>query len=155
MANEAMNSATDAKKSSQFSTFYVSGSLYGLDVAAVQEVTKSLTMTRVPLSPSYVCGLINLRGQIATAIGLRDLFGLDKQDAAAESMNVVCKGEGLLLSLLVDRIGDVLEVDQDLFEPTPDTLPESVSKFMTGVYKIPGALLSILDINKIVEELQK
>jgi purine-binding chemotaxis protein CheW len=142
-------------KTRQFSTFYVSGSLYGLDVVDVQEVTKSMPMTKVPLSPSFVCGLINLRGQVATAIGLRDLFRLDQTSVVSDQMNVVCKGDGLLLSLLVDQIGDVLEVDQTLFEPTPDTLSESVSKFMVGIYKIPGELLSILDINKIVEALQK
>ena len=151
----AVNQAVLMQGTRQFSTFTVSGSLYGLDVAAVQEVTKALLMTRVPLAPSFVTGLINLRGQIATAIGLRDLFKLGHQNAPSEPMNVVCKGEGLLLSLLVDQIGDVLEVDQSLFEPTPDTLPESLSKFMVGVYKTPGALLSILDINKIIEALQK
>ena len=156
MAHESIKESTASQGSGQqLSTFYVSGSLYGLPVGSVQEVTKSLPMTKVPLSPSFVSGLINLRGQIATAIGLRDLFKLSQQDTSFEPMNVVCKGEGLLLSFLVDEIGDVLEVDQALFEPTPDTLPESVSKFMTGVYKIPGTLLSVLDIKKIVEELQK
>lgn len=142
-------------KTRQFSTFYVSGSLYGLDVTAVQEVTKSLQMTKVPLAPSYVYGLINLRGQIATAVGMKELFGLNSGEAQTESMNVVCNGDGLLISLLVDQIGDVLEVDENAFEPTPETLPSSVSQFMFGVYKIPGALLSILDVNKIVEVLQK
>lgn len=151
----SVSSASIAAISRQFSTFYIAGSLYGLDVASVQEVTKSLTMTHVPLAPSFVYGLINLRGQIATAIGLRDLFQLNKSESPEEAMNVVCKGEGLLLSLLVDQIGDVLEVEQSLFESTPDTLSESISRFMTGVYKTPGELLSILDINKIVEALQK
>ena len=155
MNNEEIKRPMPGEGSRQFSTFYVAGSLYGLDVAAVQEVTKALPMTRVPLAPTFVDGLINLRGQIATAIGLRDLFELGHGDDSKELMNVVCKGEGLLLSLLVDQIGDVLEVEQSLFEATPDTLPKSVSRFMTGVYKTPGILLSILDINKIVEELQK
>lgn len=155
-SNEAATSSgTNSCKSRQFSTFYVAGSLYGIDVASVQEVTKSLSMTKVPLAPVFVYGLINLRGQIATAIGLRDLFELKKSESSDEPMNVVCKGEGLLLSLLVDQIGDVLEVDNALFEPTPDTLAESVSRFMTGVYKTPGTLLSILDINKIIEALKK
>lgn len=157
MANAEAESGAVVKGtgSKQFSTFYIAGGLYGLDVASVQEVTKTLPMTKVPLSPTFVYGLINLRGQIATAIGLRDLFHLTKENCPEEPMNVVCKGEGLLLSLLVDQIGDVLEVDETLFEPTPDTLSESVSKFMTGVYKTPSALLSILDINKIVEALKK
>lgn len=152
------NDSSLAKKSietKQFSTFMVAGSLYGLEVSTVQEVTKSLPMTKVPLAPSFVCGLINLRGQIATAIGLRNLFHIEAQENPLESMNVICKSDGLLLSLLVDQIGDVLEVESTLFEPTPNTLPVEVSKFMSGVYKTPGVLLSILDIRKIIEELQK
>jgi purine-binding chemotaxis protein CheW len=137
----------------QFSTFYVCGNLYGLEVGAVQEVTKALQMTPVPLAPEYVHGLINLRGQIATAIGMRDLFSLGKEGLPEELMSVVCKSDGLLVSLVVDQIGDVLEVDQALFEPTPDTLLPSVARYMEGVYKIPGELLSVLDINKIAEEL--
>lgn len=155
MDKSESTSTITSKKMNQFSTFYVGENLYGLDVSTVQEVTKSLPMTKVPLASKFVCGLINLRGQIASAIGLRELFQLKLDDHPRESMNVVCKGNDLLLSLLVDQIGDVLEVSEDLFEPTPDTLSEEVSKFMLGVYKIEGNLLSILDISKIVEVLQK
>lgn len=155
MLNNEKEKKISSPKTFQFSTFYIAGSLYGIDVASVQEVTRPISMTKVPLAPSFVDGLINLRGQIATAIGLRDLFKLAKSENPTELMNVVCRGDGLLLSLLVDQIGDVLEVDYELFELTPDTLPESVSRFMVGVYKMPGSLLSILDINKIIEELQK
>lgn len=147
--------STSVKTTRQFSTFYVAGRLYGLDVIAVQEVTKALVITRVPLAQPYVCGLINLRGQIATAITLRKLFALEDGADESELMNVVCKGEGLLLSLLVDQIGDVIEVENSLFEPTPDTVSPEVGRFMAGVYKVPGALLSILDVEKIIEVLQK
>ena len=139
----------------QFSTFYISGRLYGLDVSVVQEVTKSLPMTRVPLAPTFVSGLINLRGQIATAVGLRVLFGLGTSELDKEFMHVVCNKEGLLLSFLVDQIGDVIEVEQSLFEPTPETVSADVARFMVGVYKMQDSLLSILDINKIIDELQK
>ncbi len=152
---DKISTTAESRDTKQFSTFYVSGSLYGLDVAAVQEVTKALPMTKVPHSPSFVEGLINLRGQIATAIGMRDLLKLGKAEEGLEPMKVVCKGDGLLIALLVDQIGDVLELNEDLFEETPDTLPDSVSRFMLGVYKVPGTLLSVLDINKITEELQK
>ncbi len=141
----------------QFSTFYIGGRLYGLDVMAVQEVTKSLPTTKVPLAPNFVRGLINLRGQVATAIALKNLFDLPDDDSKAleESMNVVCRGEDMLLSFVVDEIGDVIEVEEDLFEPTPDTVSDSVKRFMSGVYKIPGDLLSILEIKKITDVLQK
>ncbi|MFZ9596010.1 MAG: chemotaxis protein CheW [Bdellovibrionia bacterium] len=144
-----------ATSKTQFSTFYVAKRLYGLNVISVQEVTKALPVTRVPLAPKFVRGLINLRGQIATAITVKDLFELKDSSFAEPPMNVVCRGDGLLISLLVDQIGDVVELDGSLFEPTPDTIDPGVSRFMSGVYKTSGNLLSVLDIKKIVEVLQK
>lgn len=139
----------------QFSTFLVSDRLYGIDVMSVQEITKMINATKVPLAPTFVHGLINLRGQIATAVGLRELFELNDSPKSAEPMNIVCKGEGMLLSLLVDQIGDVIEVDDSIFEPTPETITPSVGRFMQGVYKIPGNLLSIIEVKKIVDVLNK
>jgi purine-binding chemotaxis protein CheW len=140
------------RNSSQFTTFIVSGRLYGIDVQSVQEVTKSLLITSVPLAPNYIHGLINLRGQIATAVSLRELFEL-KDPPPSEFMNVVCRLDGVLISLLVDQIGDVIELNQSSFEPTPDTVSVKVARFMDGIYKIPGQLLSIIDVNKILEVL--
>jgi purine-binding chemotaxis protein CheW len=173
----------ESKMNKQFSTFYIADRLYGLDVKDVQEVTKSLAITRVPLAPPHVVGLINLRGHLATAISLRELFGLNRQaqvnqnnnieelaakaggmlpgkDCASQPVqedmfNVLYRQDGILLSLLADQIGDVTEVPADLFEMTPETVPFSVGQFMTGVYKLTGSLLSILDGSKIIEALYK
>jgi purine-binding chemotaxis protein CheW len=132
----------------RFSTFYLGENLYGIDVMKVQEVTRSLPRTRVPLAPGYVHGLINLRGQIATAVGLRELF--EFSDAPPESpMNVVCRSGELLLAFLVDRVGDVMEVEDATFEQAPDTVPGDIRRFMEGVYKIPGNLLSVIEVERI------
>lgn len=141
----------------QFSTFFIDDSLFGVDVMDVQEVTLALPMTQVPLAPDYVRGLINLRGQLATAVGLEELFAFEKDGDASQKkrMNVVCKGDGILVSLLVDRIGDVIEVGEELFESTPDTVPKGVGRFMSGVYKTPEQLLSILEVKEIVNVIQK
>ncbi len=155
MSEPSLTSNQEAPKSAenrdtvQFSTFFVSGRLYGIDVSSVQEVTKSLPITEVPLAPNYIHGLINLRGQIATAVSLRDLFEL-KDPAPNEFMNVVCRLDGVLISLLVDEIGDVIELSQNSFEPTPDTISPKVAKFMDGIYKIPGHLLSIIEVKRVL-----
>ena len=138
----------------QFSTFLVADRLYGIDVTRVQEVVKPMSMTRIPLAQNYVCGLINLRGQVATAIGMRQLFELPSE-SHFNSMNVVCKFEGNLISLLVDDIGDVIEVSQDDFEPTPQTLPNAVRRFMAGVFKLNGPILSIIDVEKVSKFLNR
>ncbi len=138
----------------QFSTFYIADRLYGVDVMQVQEITKELPMTDVPLAPVYVHGLINLRGQIATAIGLKDMLGA-AEGSEPSRMNVICNVDGLLLSLLVDSIGDVMELEDEQFEAPPQTIPQSIRRFMGGIYKTPGALLSILDIGKVSEAIAK
>ena len=133
---------------SQYSTFYVGGRLYGIDVTRVQEVVRPMPTTAIPLAPPYVVGLINLRGQVATAIGLRELFAIS-QDPPDCFMNVVCRIDGTLIALQADEIGDVLEVQERDFEATPQTVPGDVRRFMSGIYKISGSLLSIIDIDRI------
>jgi purine-binding chemotaxis protein CheW len=135
----------------QFSTFLVDDRLYGVNIRVVQEITKSMAITEVPLAPVHVKGLINLRGQIATAVGLRELFELNASHKENGKINVVCKSEAYLLSLVVDEVGDVLELDDLLFDPTPETVSPGVSKFMSGVYKLPDNLLSVIDIQKIID----
>jgi len=139
----------------QYSTFWISDRLYGIDVVRVQEVTKAMRMSQIPKASKFVHGLINLRGQIATAISLRDLFQQESAAKEVEQMNVVCNIEGNLLSFLVDEIGDVIEVEASSFEPPPETVQSTVRQFMVGVYKLENHLLSILQVDKIIEYLNK
>ncbi len=138
----------------QFSTFYLDNKLYGIEVNRVQEVVRSMFMTTIPLAPDYVRGLINLRGQVATAIGLRQLFGF--LDALPdEFINIVCKLDGMLVSFQVDEISDVIEVSEKDFEPTPQTVPENIREFMLGVYKVSNTLLSAINVDNIIKYLNK
>ncbi len=142
------------KKTRQFSTFTIDGRLYGIDVMKVQEVTKPLEVTLMRTAPPFIKGLINLRGQIATAIGLRELFGLS-HDPSVQKMTVVCKVEDILISLLVDNIGDVVEVSEKEFEATPLSIPANIRSFMQGVYKTDTAILSIINLEVILKELDR
>lgn len=141
------------EKSKQYATFLIDDRLYGIDVMEVQEVTQALMPTTIRLAPAYVKGLINLRGQIVTAIGLRELFGLPKSADAQSHASVVCRIDGNLFSLLVDRIGDVVEVSPADFESTPSTIDGGLGKYMAGVYKTSGSILSVLNIESISSEL--
>lgn len=138
----------------QFSTFMIDGRWYGIDVMSVQEVTKPMQVTLMRTAPPFIKGLINLRGQIATAIGLRELFGLSEENSL-EKMTVVCRVEDVLLSLLVDTIGDVVEVSDAMFEKSPQTIPQNIKTFMQGVYKTDDAILSIVNLETILRELDK
>ena len=136
---------------SQYATFYVDEHLFGIDVTQVQEIMRYHEMTPVPLSSRIVQGLINLRGQIITAIDLRRRFGMEDCPEGNQPMNVVTHVEGETISLLVDRIGDVLEVENSRFERTPDTLKGVSQELVSGVYKLDRQLLLILDTKKTVD----
>ena len=136
----------------QFCTFYVEGLCFGIGVREVQEVIRYQEMTRVPLAASVVRGLINLRGQIVTAIDLRRRLGLPDPTAASDHlpMNLVVRTDDGVVSLLVDEIGEVVEVDEDSFERPPPTLEGVARELVRGVYKREGSLLLVLDTARAV-----
>lgn len=140
------------QRSRQFCTFYVDGLFLGIDVQQIQEVIRYQAMTRVPLAAAAISGLINLRGQIVTAIDLRCRLGLPLRKAEETPMNVVVRDGDNAVSLLVDRIGDVLEVDEDLFELPPSTVRVSVRGLIVGAYKLPDRLLLVLDTEQALAE---
>jgi purine-binding chemotaxis protein CheW len=135
-------------QTSQFCTFFLDKLLFGVELKGVQEVIRSLDMTKVPLAPGVVSGLINLRGQIVTAVDLRRRLELEAAAPGALSMNVVVRSEDGAVSLLVDEIGDVVEVEETSFEPPPETLRSSVRSMILGVHKLDERLMHVLDIEK-------
>jgi len=134
----------------QFCTFFLDGHFFGLDVLKVQEIIRYQEMTRVPLAPPVVRGLINLRGQIVTAIDLRRRLDLTDRPTDQLPLNVVVQTDDGAVSLMVDEIGDVLEVPDDLFERPPETLKGTARKLIRGAYKLPDRLLLILDTERTV-----
>ncbi len=135
----------------QYCTFYVDGSFYGINVMDVQEIIRYQDMTGVPLADSVIKGLINLRGQIVTAIDLRRRLGLKPRSKEDNPMNVIINTNDEAISLLVDEIGDVIEVDDDIFEPPPQNLRGKAKELTTGVYKLKDKLLMTLDMDKLLE----
>lgn len=129
----------------QYCTFQVAQLFLGIDVHTVQEVMRPLDMTPVPLASASVLGLINLRGQIVTAVDLRLKLGLPARPAGEEAMNVVMRTDDGAVSLVVDEIGDVIEVTPEAFERVPDTLQGELRTLIKGVYKLNDQLLLILD----------
>lgn len=129
----------------QFCTFFLEGHYFGVPVQQVQEVLRYQEMTEVPLVSSVVRGLINLRGQIITAVDLRRQLGMTDRPEKQKPMNVIMRTADGAFSLLVDEIGDVIEVEDNTFEPPPDTLQGMAKGMLRGVHKLPNRLLLILD----------
>ncbi|MFI5932624.1 chemotaxis protein CheW [Actinoplanes sp. NPDC051494] len=137
--------------SRQFATFEVADQLFGVEVDTVQEVLSYSEYTPVPLAPPAVGGLFNLRGQVIAAVDLRVQLGLPRQTLAGPKMNVILRGDGEPVSLLVDRIGEVVDLDDDAFEPPPDTLSGHTRELVVGTFKLDGRLMLALDVNQAVD----
>ena len=129
----------------QFCTFYLDGLTFGVEVQRVQEVIRYQEMTRIPLASPVVSGLINLRGQIVTAIDLRRRLDLPDRPVEDRPMNVVVRTDDGVVSLLVDEIGDVVEVSADRFESPPETLQGAARNLVHGAYKLDNRLLLVLN----------
>ena len=134
----------------QFCTFKLDDLYFGVDVRLVQEVIRYQTMTAVPLASRVVRGLINLRGQIVTAIDLRRRLELKEAPSDRPPMNVVIRTDDGAVSLLVDEIGDVIEVTDETLEPPPTTIEGVARDLITGVYKLDDQILLVLDLEKAV-----
>ena len=137
-----------SQTSKQFCTFFLNGLYFGVEVLQVQEVLRYQPMTNVPLAPPTVRGLINLRGQIVTALDLRHRLELPERAAESQPMNVVVRSDDGAVSLLVDEIGDVVEISDDVFEHPPETLRGVARELIKGVYKLKDRLLLVLDTER-------
>ena len=135
----------------QYATFEVAGQLFGVEVEAVQEVLSFHEYTAVPLSSPAVGGLFNLRGQVIAAVDLRVQLGLPRQSLSGPVMNVILRGDDEPVSLLVDRIGEVIDLDDREFEPPPQTLTGPTRELVTGTVKLAGRLMLAVDVARALD----
>ncbi|MEQ6903725.1 chemotaxis protein CheW [Nocardioides sp. YIM 152588] len=146
-----MSEATTLRRAAeQHCTFWVDGLHFGVDVQHVQEVLRQHQVTVVPRAAESVRGVINLRGQIVTAVDLRSRLSLpgpsgDAGERGTASMNVVVRSHGEAVSLLVDDIGDVINTGDRALEQAPATLPTSVRDVLHGVVSLEESILLVLD----------
>ena len=143
-----MKALTDV---AQYCTFWIDDLFFGVDVDDVQEVLRHQPMTPVPRAGEGVEGLINLRGQIVTALDLRFRLGLPARTGERLPMNVIVRSRGEVVSLLVDDIGDVVDTDGLSFEQVPSNLPGQVQQVVHAVRQLPDKLLLVLDADRAVE----
>lgn len=135
----------------QLCTFFVADLFLGIDVRDVQEVFRYQEMTPVPRSSHIVHGLINLRGQIVVAVDLRQRLDLPPRAVDQLPMNVVVRTDDGPISMLVDEIGDVVEVDAATFEPAPATVEGATRDVVIGVHKFHSQLLMLLDTERLIQ----
>lgn len=131
-------------------TFYVRKHFFGIDVTDVQEVIRSQRMTQIPLAKQTVSGLINLRGQIVTVIDMSERLGLLNTGEQEQLIHIIVCTEDGPVSLLVDDIGDVIDVSNDVFETPPENIKGNICHMLKEVCKLDEHLLLILDLKKVL-----
>jgi purine-binding chemotaxis protein CheW len=134
----------------QFVTLTVADQLCGVPVLGVRDILGEQVITRIPLAPKEVAGSLNLRGRIVTAIDLRQRLGLAPAPAGTRRMSVVAEQGGELYALLVDQVSEVMRVPASAFERNPPTLSQIWARFSTGIYRLEGRLLVVLDVGRLL-----
>ena len=134
----------------ELATFLVGDALCGMDILKIQEINKLIDMTSVPQAPSYVLGILNLRGQIITSIDLSKKLGLGETNLSDDPRNIIVNSKGEHIGLLVKKISDVVQANKDKFEAPPSNMGGIQGEFFTGVYKTKDKLIGILDVEKVL-----
>lgn len=135
----------------QLATFYVGGVLLGLEIDQVQEINRRLDVTVAPQSPSHICGVINLRGDVVTVIDLRTLLGFPKTENSALSRNLIVSHNDELIGLCVDQIADILTVSTDSIDQLPPNVDAIDSQLLSGVYPLDDDIVVVLDLESALD----
>ncbi len=131
-------------------TLTVADQLCGVPVLSVRDILSDQPITRIPLAPKEIAGSLNLRGRIVTAIDLRQRLGLAPAPPGRKRMSVVADQGGELYALLVDQVSEVMSLKASTFERNPPTLEKRWAAFSTGIFRLDGRLLVVLDVSRLL-----
>ena len=150
MANPAAEAVTDPVV--QLVTFRLADETYGINVMHVQEVLRISEIAPVPGAPSYVLGIINLRGNVVTVIDTRSRFGLPSVETDDSSRIVIIETEGQVVGILVDSVAEVVELHMSEIDSAPNVGNEESSRYIQGVANRESDLLIVVDLNKLLTD---
>ena len=148
MKSEVENADAGA---TEYVTATIGGQLFGLSISRVQDVFMPERLTRVPLAPDHVAGVLNLRGRIVTAIDMRARLGLSKNEDGKPPMAIGVDLRGESYGLLIDKIGEVLKLPDTGRELNPVNLDPRMEKVAGGIHRLDGQLMVVLDVDRILE----
>ncbi|MCX7712003.1 MAG: chemotaxis protein CheW [Clostridia bacterium] len=135
-------------------TFHLCGSLFGLDITLVKEINRNVEYTPIPGAKPYIIGLFNMRGQVVTLFDLGILMGYGNESRQDSSSCIILKAfrnDSDQIGFLIEKKGDVADIDEELFEPPPSNVGGIDSEFISGVVKLKDELLIILNADRIFE----
>jgi purine-binding chemotaxis protein CheW len=135
----------------EYVTVWIGEQLFGLPISRVQDVFMPDRLTRVPLSPPEIAGVLNLRGRIVTAVNMRCRLGMKPRDDGKQSMAIGIEFGGESYGLLIDTVGEVLKLADDTRETNPVNLDRRLARVSAGVYRLDGQLLVVLDVDRVLD----
>jgi len=133
----------------QLVSFHLGGEEFGVDILRVQEIIRIQPLTRVPNSPDFIAGVMNLRGRIIPVVALRRRFGLEQIPADKQTRIVVVETKGAVLGFIVDAVSEVLRIPADTIEPPP-SMGRVEREYVSGVGKLEDRLLILLEVDRLV-----
>ena len=134
----------------QLVTFALGNEDYAVDILKVQEINRMKEITRVPNSPDYVEGVINLRGKVIPVVSLRRKFGLEDRENDTQSRIMIMDIQGITMGLIVDAVSEVLRVPASIVEPTPPMTSNISTEFIKGIAKLEDRLIILLDMDRLI-----
>ncbi len=135
----------------EYVTAMIGGQLFGLPILRVQDVFAPERVTRVPLAPPEIAGVLNLRGRIVTLIDLGRRLGLDASVSGSATMAIGVETRGESYGLLIDSVGEVLKLDDEAREPNPINLDPALARVSAGIHRLDGQLLMVLDVDRVLD----
>ena len=134
----------------QLVTFRLGNEDYAVNILKVQEINRMKEITRVPNTPTYVEGVINLRGKVIPVINLRGKFGLNEKDSDTQSRIMIMDIQGVTMGLVVDAVSEVLRIPANIVEPTPPMASNISTEYIKGIAKLEDRLIILLDMDMLV-----
>jgi purine-binding chemotaxis protein CheW len=146
-----MNKENTQENYKEYVTATIGDQLFGLPILRVQDVFMPERLTRVPLAPPEIAGVLNLRGRIVTVIDMRVRLGLSQRERNSQPMAIGIEWRGESYGLLIDAIGEVLKLDDNFREPNPVNLEPNLARVSAGIHRLDGQLLVAIDIDRVLE----
>ncbi len=137
-------------KGGKFLTFFLGEEEYAIEILKVQEIIGLMSITPVPNMPSYIRGVLNLRGKIVPVMNLRTRFGLEKVEDTDETCIIVIQHEEYLMGVLVDKVSEVVDIETEAIEDIPSVGAGEQSKYLAGIGKVDDSVKMIIEVHKVL-----
>lgn len=148
---QIMSSETAHENLKEYVTAMIGGQLFGLPIVRVQDVFMPERLTRVPLAPPEIAGVLNLRGRIVTLIDMRCRLGLGQREDDGVAMAIGVESRAESYGLMIDSVGEVLKLDDASREPNPINLDPRLARVSAGIHRLDGQLLIVVDVDRVLD----